>query len=66
MQSMLRRAKELSEKKAKAVGEKLRSVKLKEATKQVKDGIEEALTYRNFSGKPWTRTLTSNVIERLN
>ena len=53
-------------KKAKAVVEQLRSMKLKEAAKKVEDGIEETLTYCDFPGEHWTRIRTNNVIERLN
>ena len=35
--------------KAKTVAEELRSIKLKEAAKKVKNGIEETLTYIVFS-----------------
>ena len=53
-------------KKAKAVVEQLRSMKLKEAARKVEDGIEETLTYCDFPGEHWTRIRTNNVIERLN
>lgn len=52
--------------KAKAVVEELHSIKPKEATKRVADGIEETLTYCNFPSEHWTRIRTNNVIERLN
>jgi putative transposase len=38
----------------------------KEAAKKVEDGIEETLTYCDFSSEHWTRIRTNNVIERLN
>ena len=57
---------EMSRKKAKAVVEELRSMKLKEAAKKVEDGIEETLTYCDFPSEHWTRIRTNNVIERLN
>lgn len=50
----------------KAVVAKLRAMKLKEAAKKVKDGIEETLTYAGFPSEHWTRIRTNNVIERLN
>ena len=53
-------------KKAKAVVDELRSMKLKEVAKKVEDGIEETLTYCDFSSEHWTRIRTYNVIERLN
>lgn len=46
--------------------EELRSLKLKETAKKVKDGIEETLTYCEFPSEHWTRIRTNNVIERLN
>ena len=59
-------SKKAAREKAKAVVEQLRSMKLKEATKKVEDGIEEALTYCDFPSEHWTRIRTNNVIERLN
>ena len=53
-------------KKAKAVVEELRSMKLKEAAKKVEDGIEETLTYCDSPSEHWTRIRTNNVIERPN
>ena len=44
----------------------LLSMKLKEASKKVEDGIEETLTYCDFPCKHWPRIRTNNVIERLN
>lgn len=46
--------------------EELRSIKLKEATKKVEEGVEETLTYCDFSSEHWTRIRTNNVIEQLN
>ena len=59
-------SKKAAREKAKAVVEQLRSIKLKEATKKVEDGIEETLTYCDFPSEHWTRIRTNNVIERLN
>ena len=58
--------KEAARKKAEAVAEELRSMKLKEAAKKVLDSFEETLTYMNFPSEHWTRIRTNNVIERLN
>ena len=52
--------------KARAVVEELRSMKPKETAKRVEDGIEETLTYCDFSSEHWTRICTNNVIELLN
>lgn len=41
------------------------SIKLKEAGKNVEDGIEETLIYCDFPSEHWTRIRTNNVIERL-
>ena len=40
--------------KAKAVVEELHSVKRKEATKKIADGMEETLTYCDFPSEHWT------------
>lgn len=52
--------------KARAVVEKLREMKLKEAAKKVEDGIDETLTYMDFPYAHWLKIRTNNVIERLN
>lgn len=52
--------------KAKAVAQKLREMKLKEAAKKVEDSIEETLTYMSFPYAHWLKIRTNNVIERLN
>ena len=58
-------SKEATRKKAEAVAEGLRSMKLKEAAKKICDSMEEMLTYMNF--RPSTeKTLTNNVMEHLN
>jgi transposase-like protein len=51
--------------KAKAVAEKLRTMKLPEAAKKVEAGIEETLTYMHFPPEHWTRIRTNNGIERI-
>ena len=55
-----------SREKATAVVAELRAMKLKEAAKEVENGIEETLTYCDFPSEHWTRIRTNNVIERLN
>ena len=52
--------------KAKAVVEELHSVKRKEATKKIADGMEETLTYCDFPSEHWTHIRTNHVMERLN
>ena len=59
-------SKRAARQKAKAVVEQLRSMKLKEAAKKVKDGIEETPTYCDFPSEHCTRIRTNNVIERIN
>ena len=58
--------KEAARKKAAAVAEELRSMKLKEAAKKVCDSVEETLTYMDFPSEHWQKIRTNNVIERLN
>lgn len=58
--------KEAARKKAEAVAEELRSMKLKEAVKKVCDSVEETLTYMDFPSEHWQKIRTNNVIERLN
>ena len=58
--------KEAARKKAEAVAEELRSMKLKEAAKKVQDCFEETLTYMSFPSEHWSKIRTNNVIERLN
>lgn len=53
-------------KKAEAVAEELRNMKLKEASKKICDSIEETLTYMDFPPEHWQKIRTNNVIERLN
>lgn len=52
--------------KAKVVAEEVRSMKLKEAVKKVKDGIEETLIYCEFPREHWTHIRIYNVIKRPN
>lgn len=52
--------------KAKAVVEKLREMKLKEAAEKVDKGILETLTYMHFPPEHWTKIHSNNAIERLN
>lgn len=52
--------------KARAVVQKLRDMKLKEAAKKVEDSIDETLTYMDFPYAHWLKIRTNNVIERLN
>lgn len=58
--------KKVAREKAKTVVVELRSMKLKEAAKKVEDGIEETLTYCDFTNKHWPRTRTNTFIENLN
>ena len=58
--------KEAARKKAAAVAEELRNMKLKEAAKKVCDSVEETLTYMDFPSEHWLKIRTNNVIERLN
>ena len=52
--------------KAKAVVDKLREMKLKEAAKKVEDSIAETLTYMTFPHEHWMKIRSNNAIERLN
>lgn len=58
--------KEAAREKALQMAEKLKAMKLAKATKKVENGIEETLTYMDFSSQHWTRIRTNNTIERLN
>ena len=64
--SFAQESKKAAREKAKAVGEKLRSMKLKEVAKKAEDGIEETLAYCDFSSEHRIRIRTNNLIERLN
>lgn len=59
-------SKEAAREKAKAVAQKLREMKLKEAAQKIEEGIEETLTYMNFPYAHWLKIRTNNVIERIN
>lgn len=59
-------SKAAARKKALAVAEELKLMKLKEAADKVEKGIDETLTYMAFPYQHWTRIRTNNVIERLN
>ncbi len=50
--------------KAKAVMEKLESLKLRQAANKVKEHIEETLTYYDFPSAHWRRIRTNNPLER--
>lgn len=52
--------------KAKAVVEKLKEMKLKEAAKKVEDSVKETLTYMDFPREHRLKIRSNNVIERLN
>lgn len=52
--------------KAKAVVEKLREMKLKEAADKVEKCVLETLTYMHFPREHWTKIHSNNAIERLN
>lgn len=52
--------------KAKAVMQKLRSMKLSKAAQKVEDSFEETLTYMDFPSEHWPRIRTNNTLERLN
>jgi len=52
--------------KAKAVVQKLKDMKLKEAAKKVEDGVAETLTYMYFPSEHRMKIRSNNAIERLN
>lgn len=52
--------------KAKAVADKLREMRLKEAAEIVERGVLETLTYMKFRREHWLKIRSNNVIERLN
>lgn len=51
--------------KSKAVIKKLKSLKLHQAAKKVKESIDETLTYYNFPSAHWQRIRTNNPLERI-
>jgi transposase-like protein len=59
-------SKEASLKKAGDVIETLTEMRLKEAAKKIKDGIEETLPYTEFPYEQWLKIRTNNGIERVN
>ena len=59
-------SKKASREKAAAVVSELKTMKLPEAAKKVEAGIEETLTYCDFSSEHWVKIRTNNVIERMN
>jgi transposase-like protein len=58
--------KESAREKAKAVGSKLRTLRLGEAADKLEKGIEETLTYMEFPSAHWTKLRSTNMIERVN
>jgi len=58
--------KESARQKAKSVVQKLREMKLREASDKIEKGIEETLTYMDFPYAHWSKLRSNNVIERLN
>ena len=55
-----------AEEKAKAVVQKLREMKLKEAAKKVEESVTETLEYMKFPREHWMKIRSNNAIERLN
>jgi putative transposase len=51
--------------KAALVTDKLEAMRLGQAAKIVRDGVEETLSYMAFARKHWTRVRTNNVLERI-
>jgi putative transposase len=51
--------------KAEAVAQKLESMKLGQAAKVVREGIDETLSYMAFPREHWTRLRTNNMLERI-
>lgn len=56
-------SKKAAREKAKSVVAELREMKLKEAAKKVKDGVEETPSYCDFPSEHWTWIRANNVIE---
>ena len=52
-------------KKAEAVVDKLKKMKLAKAAKKVCEGVEETLTYMFFPREHWLRIRTNNMLERV-
>lgn len=59
-------SKEAAREKAAQIAEKLQEMKLAAASKKLREGIEETLTYMDFPTQHWSRIRTNNTIERLN
>ena len=59
-------SREASAAKAESVAAELKSMKLKEAAKVVRDGCAETLAYCDMPREHWRRIRTNNAIERLN
>ena len=57
--------KAVARQKADQITEKLESLRLKEASKKVRESIGETLTYRYFPRSHQTRTRTNNALERI-
>ncbi len=51
--------------KAKAVAQKLESIKLRQAAAIVRPGVEETLSYMEFPREHWTRIRTNNMLKRI-
>ena len=51
--------------KARAVIEKLRTMRLKDAAEKIREGIEETLTFYSFPPPHWRRIRTNNPLERI-
>jgi len=56
---------EAATQKALAVAEKLKSMKLSQASDTVKNAISDTLTYMSFPRQHWVRIRTNNTLERL-
>ncbi len=56
---------ETATQKALAVAEKLKSMKLSQASETVKNAINDTLTYMSFPREHWVRIRTNNTLERL-
>ncbi len=54
-----------AQEKAKAVADKLEAMKLRAAVKEVREGIEETLTYYAFPDKHYRQIRTNNPLERI-
>lgn len=55
-------SKESAREKALQVAEKLRDIKLSQASQKLENGIDETLTYMDFPTQHWSRIKTSNTI----